>query len=524
MRRTSALLSLAAAALGCGADSALSIRDPNENPPLGPSGPTGNSNVNFGGAQDFGYFRALVEAGVVPRSEDVDAAGFFAEHHTPLPEPSCGQRVCLQAMVGSMGNLITGAECTLLQLGLNSPVVVDPEQRPPLSLAVVIDVSGSMNQDGKIAFVRSGLARLIPELKDGDRIALITYDSRARVIFPMANVEGNREVLLALVAGLLADGPTNLWGGLDLGYQEIEASFDPARQNRVILLSDGEPTAGEVNTARILELSAAYNTDGIGLTTIGLGADFNLALMRGLAEQGDGNFYFLESGAAVEEVFTEEVAYFTVPLAFELELTVDAGADFRFVSAFGASTFQADEQGGTLKMPSVFLAGRKAHDDVTPDGGRRGGGSALLLELASSGGSTQTPGYSEVAILHLSYQDGLTRALHQEVLTVSFPFETWALDEGGFFDNDLVTKSFVMLNVLIGLQTACDEFHQGDRDRAVITLRRLAAAVEDYNLEVGDVDIRYDLELIRALDAVMIEQGATDPENPPIPANPWPRD
>ena len=347
MRRTTALLFLVGTGLGCGADSALSIRDPNQNPPPGPSGPTGNSNVNFGGAQDFGYFRAVVEAGAVPQADDVDAAGFFAEHHSPLPEPSCGQRVCLQAMVGSMGNLITGAECTLLQLGLNSPVVVDPEQRPPLTLAVVIDISGSMNQDGKIAFVRSGLARLIPELKDGDQVALITYDSKARVIFPMASVEGNREELLSLVRGLTADGPTNLWGGLDLGYQEIEAAFDPARQNRVILLSDGEPTAGEVNTQRILELSAAYNTDGIGLTTIGLGADFNVALMRGLAEQGDGNFYFLENGAAVEEVFTEEVAYFTVPLAFELELTVYAGADFRFVSAFGASTVQADEHRGT---------------------------------------------------------------------------------------------------------------------------------------------------------------------------------
>ncbi|MDD9935192.1 MAG: hypothetical protein OXT09_16390, partial [Myxococcales bacterium] len=53
--------------------------------------PDANTNVALGGGADFGFFRNLLEQGIVPSTEDFDAAGFFAEHHTALPEPDCGE-------------------------------------------------------------------------------------------------------------------------------------------------------------------------------------------------------------------------------------------------------------------------------------------------------------------------------------------------------------------------------------------------------------------------------------------------
>jgi hypothetical protein len=127
-------------------------------PSTGAAGSSGgNTNVSLGGAQDFGFYRSQLAAGIIPALGDYDAAGFFAEHHTALPEPDCGERVCLQAMLGVLGNLMNGQNCTMLQLGLNSPIAADASERPPLNLAVVVDVSGSMNTDGKIDFVRAGL-------------------------------------------------------------------------------------------------------------------------------------------------------------------------------------------------------------------------------------------------------------------------------------------------------------------------------------------------------------------------------
>jgi Ca-activated chloride channel homolog len=393
----------------------------------------GNTNVSLSGSQDFGYFRRLLDAGQVPRPGDFDASGFFAEHHSALPPPTCGERICLQTLLAAMTSLSTDARCTMLQLGLNSPIEANPGNRPPLNLSVVVDVSGSMAAAGKIDFVRQGLGLLIDGLRDGDNLAIITYSTDVAVPFPMADITLNRVQARAVASGLVANGSTNLHGGLQRGYAEAASHYDSGRQNRVIMLSDGQPTAGITDSASILAMSRAHNSDGIGLTTIGLGTDFNAALMRDLALQADGNFYFLEDSAAVGEVFTEELSYFTVPVAFDLRLRLTAGAPYLFGRAYGSPFWANTLAGGELVIPSVFLAHRVSADDQTPDGGRRGGGSALLVELEpraltddGSGATTAQVGRAE-----LSFREpGSDRTVTQAV-TIDYPFAPWVMPESG---------------------------------------------------------------------------------------------
>lgn len=489
----------------------------------------GNTNVNLGGAQDIGYFRRLLADGIVPQSDDIDAAGFFAEHHTPLPAPDCGEQVCLQAMLGVMANLINGNNCTLLQLGLNSPLVADPRNRPPLSLTVVVDVSGSMSDDGKLEFVRDGLGQMVNELNDDDRIALVKYSSDATVVQPMIDIRGNRNTLHGLVDRLVPEGATNIHGGLDLGYREAFRNYDSGRQNRLILLSDGVATAGITDDAAILDLSRRYNREGVGLTTVGLGTDFNLALMRGLAEQGDGNFYFVEHAAAVEEVFTEELSYFTVPVAFDVELRMAPGSDYRVVRAYGSRLWEeTPDGGGAVVVPSVFLAHRVSHGDVGEGGTRRGGGSALLVELMPEPSPQREPGEARVAVVDLRFREPGTDTIVDQQVRVTYPDEPDVLRLQGFFDNTIVEKSFVMLNIYVGITVALDRFHfERDREGAVGMLRALIAAVADYedsaNSGDGDVDMQLDIDLLEGLVEVMIANGATDPDLPPE-EDPWPAD
>lgn len=493
------------------------------------SPPQGNTNVALGGSQDFGYARALLDSGQVPTLEDFDAAGFFAEHHTALPEPLCGERICLQPMLAVMGNLMNGNNCTMLQLGLNSPIVADPENRPPLNLTVVVDVSGSMATENKIEFVRDGLELLIDGMRDGDKFGLVTYSDAAEVRFAMDAVELNRAAVRTQVEQLVADGATNLYDGLELGYQEAQNNYEVARQNRVIVLSDGEPTSGITDSASILEMSKAYNSDGIGLTSIGLGTSFNAALMRDLSLQADGNFYFLEDSGAVSEVFTEELSYFTVPVALNLELTLTAGDAYDFGAAHGTPFWKDTDEGGSLNVPSVFLAHRESADDITDDGGRRGGGSALLIELMPKAVDDDGSGVSqaEVATIDIAFDDPILGERVTDRVVVDYPHAPWELVPAGYFRSDdiaVVQKSFVMLNLYVGIEEACRSFHEfGDTTENVSILRRLVAAVQDYNEEVEDADIEYDLELVEQLIDVIEQHG--EPVAPPeIPQDPWPAD
>lgn len=523
--------------LGCGADFGSSVGSaeavagaraqaaPRDPAAVAATPPMGNTNIGLGGSQDFGFYRQQVEAGEIPTVESLDAAGFFAEHHSELPEPSCGERICVQPMVAVMGNLLDGNNCTMLHLGLNSPMVADPKQRPPLSLAVVIDVSGSMNGE-KIDFVKQGLEVLIDGMRDEDEVAFVSYSDAAQVVAPLDPVESRRVELRNLVRGLNASGGTNLADGLEAGYRELLSHYDSSRQQRVILLSDGQPTVGVTQPDLIIEASRGYNSDGIGLTTVGLGSDFNVELMRDLALQADGNFYFLENTAAVNEVFEEELSFFTVPVAFDLELAVTAGDDYSFGRALGTPFWQDTSRGGKLSVPSVFLAHREADDDVTEEGGRRGGGSALLLELMPTS-SEDGDGETTIAALDFTFREPGTDTIVEEHIDVTYPFAPASLQRKGYFEADdvaTVQKSFVMLNIYVGMERVSTDFHAGRAsEETTLMLDGLIAAVQDYNDEIGDMDIAMDLQLLLQLRANLTAHGIGAFEPEPV-ADAWPAD
>jgi Ca-activated chloride channel family protein len=492
--------------------------------------PTGNTNVSLGGAQDFGYYRRLLTAGRIPETKDFDAAGFFAEHHTKLPPPMCGRRVCLQSMMAVMSNLANGSSCTMLQLGLNSNLVADPNNRPPLNLAITVDVSGSMNTGGKIDFIRNGLEQLVDGMRDVDKLALITYSDSARLVYPMAEVGLRRAELRTMIRALTANGGTALHDGLKLAFEESLKARDGARQNRVLLLSDGQPTVGITATDAIMAMSKGYNSEGVGLTTIGVGTDFNPVLMRGLSQQADGNFYFLENAAAVNEVFGDELSYFTVPVVYDLKLELTAGAHYNFGRAYGSSFWKDNALlGGRIEVPSVFLAHRKSHADQTPQGGRRGGGSALLVELMPKRSMDDGSGLemADVATVNVSFRDPTTNQTVTDQVVVNYPHAPWTTPERGFFqssDVPIVQKSFVMMNIYTAIEDASRNFHIGDRRVILANLKRLREAVVDYNEEIADQDIVADIALLDELMRVLRANGVTDPAEIPPRPNPWPAD
>ncbi|MEO1170671.1 MAG: VWA domain-containing protein [Myxococcota bacterium] len=522
-----------AASLGCAVaseDSAPSVGESGFAPGPGfdnGSGAGQGTNVGFGGAQDFGFFRSQVESGAVPRAEDMDAAGFFAEHYGELPGADCGERVCLQAMLGVMNNLVDGNNCTLLQIGLNSPLVVDPESRSGLDLAVVVDVSGSMASEGKLRSVQDGLRLMVNEMRDTDRIAIVTYNGNASTVFALDAMVGNRNRLLSLVDDLRADGATNIFDGLRRGYQELRQDFDTEREARVLLLSDGEATAGETGTAEILAMSAAENREGIGLTTIGVGTSFNIDLMRDLALQSDGNFYFVEDASAVDEVFTEELAYFTVPVARSVEIDVEVGALYDFGRALGSPLWEDRTDGGQLTLPSVFLAHRESADDVTDGGDRRGGGSRLLIEVMPNGNADGDEASAQVARVTMSYTDPVSGERSVQERSVVFPSSPLDTPTRGLFETPMVEKSFVVLNLYVGLVDAVAAFHSGAPEEALDVLVGLVAAARDYedsaNEGEGDRDIRADVALMETLIG-NIENLSAASAPADVPEDPWPAD
>ncbi len=487
----------------------------------------GSTGVTQAGAQDFGLFRQIIDDGKIPAPGTLDDLGFFAEHKLDYPTATCGADLCMHGLLGLMGNMITGSDCALVQIGLNSPVDVDKLERPPLHLVLAIDVSGSMQGDS-ITFVREGLVRMLDHLGVEDRLTLVSYDTNTKLVFEHLGLD-DKATMESAFQNLAAGGATNLYGGLFEAYQLAEAHANSAHDDRVILLSDGKATSGLQDPAKMRSLAIAYAKQGIGLTTIGVGKDFDVEVMRQLAEVGAGNFYFLEKPAAVKEVFTEEVKTAFYPLAVDVQIDVATGEGYYLGGAYGTHGFTPTSDGGRIEIPTLFLA--KRTDSSAPiDEGRRGGGGAILVELVPMAGLTGDSKLLHVGTVDITWTDPKTGDTHFQSAKLDSPSLPGQVADGGWFSNKTAEKAFVMLNLYTGFRMAVGLYGDGDPGAAqsvLIALRpEVQAWLDDHEKTdgVADPDIADDLTYVDKLLKLLKDQPTSVQTPISQPPNPWPFD
>ena len=472
------------------------------------SSSTGGGNVGFGGAQDFGQFRDILDQGLIPAASTLDANGFFAEHYTELPPADCGQAICVHGMVSVNPAWSDDAGTTILRVALSTTVKPEDLVAQPRDIVVVVDTSGSMLNDDRMEYVKDGLDLLIEELGEEDRLGIVTYSDQGLVRAELGAF--SKLELHDVVTSLYAAGGTNIYGGLELGMQMAAATLATERQSRVILLSDGNITAGP-GAIEVTAMSETYVADGIGLTTVGVGNNFNLDLMQGLAETGAGNFYYLEDPEAVAEVFTEELAYFSQPIAVGLEVGVRTPDSHRIGEVIGTRLWEAGEadsaHSGSLKVPALFLSSRV--ETEPSENGRRGGGSSIYIALDRAEGVAVG---DSLATVTASFRlPGSAEVITQEIEVVNAVGDE--LPEEGYVSHLEMRKAYAVYNIFMGLRQACQEaeFATGD---SLATIRSLIAAATEWNTRVPDADISDDMALLAQFEANLQANGYGGEEYP----------
>jgi Ca-activated chloride channel homolog len=487
-----------------------------------PQGPGGSVGVSQGGAQDFGLFRQILENGEIPAPSTLDDVGFFAEHKLDYPSATCGEDLCMHGLLGIMGNMITGAGCTLIQIGMNSPIDLSTLARPPLHLVLAVDTSGSMQGD-PITYVKAGLVEMLGALQEGDRISLVRYSDRAEVVLEAADAS-DTAALEQAIASLAAVGSTNLYDGLFTAFALADRHFDPAVQNRVLFLSDGVATAGLTARDRLVSLAEGYAEKGIGLTSIGVGTEFDVEAMRSISQVGAGNFYFLEDPKAVKEVFTEEVKTFLVPLALDVDLDVEVGGGYVVRGAYGTRGWETGDGGGAVHIPSLFLAGRTSSEEPV-GGGRRGGGGAIVVELVPKADLSGVADPYAVGRLDLTWRHPLTGEARSQTVEIAAPSTPDAPPGEGYFTGETVEKGFVMLNLFAGFRLAAELAEDADPHTARRTLEALRPNVASWLEANADPDIEDDLRYVDLFLQNLAQVAASSqPRTAPEPVNPWPAD
>jgi Ca-activated chloride channel homolog len=206
------------------------------------------------------------------------------------------------------------------------------EIRRPIHLALVIDTSGSMEGEA-IVNARAAAIEAVQALADGDRISVIAFHSKTDVVAPPTKIDaGSRLVLRKKLEALEAKGTTDLAGGLRAALEQIALQQVPDEVRRVVLLSDGLPN----DPSQILPIADSL-AQLAPITALGLGLEFDEALLASIAQRTGGKFHFVEDSKLVASVFKDEVLRLDRTIAKNAILELTPGPGVTIAGVIGRS-------------------------------------------------------------------------------------------------------------------------------------------------------------------------------------------
>ena len=113
--------------------------------------------------------------------------------------------------------------------------------------------------------------------------------------------------------------------GLDLACEMAWKSFEPGAENRVIVLSDGDANVGQTGWLNMLSQIQSYADRGVTMSTMGFGmGNYKDTRMEQLANNGDGNNFYIDSKAQAHRVFVEDFNPTMLSIARDVKIQVDS--------------------------------------------------------------------------------------------------------------------------------------------------------------------------------------------------------
>lgn len=234
---------------------------------------------------------------------------------------------------------------------------VDPETRRAWHLVYCVDVSGSMAGD-KIVFTRDAIARSLAHLRPGDRVSIVTFSNEAETRVDFAQWPQDEASIRSAIGRLEPTGGTNMIAGLDSAYALAGRHLAEGVLSRVLLFGDGQANVGDTDVQRFAALTRNGNGEGVYLSSVGVGTDFDWNRMDQLADSGKGASIFLPDAREVTRMFDRDF-YKLVEVsadAVELELVLSEGFELLDFSGEETSTDP------NARVPSTILS---SGDDLT---------------------------------------------------------------------------------------------------------------------------------------------------------------
>jgi len=413
--------------------------------------PTVPVGVTTGGTEDNAFARQLIESGEVPDPAAITVEGFLSEHSIDLAPPAEPSALYARTAAAWNADFDELTPLVTIQVGFGTNIDLASFHRDPINLCLVIDRSGSMDEDfdlrsrsTKLDAVRIAIDRLLASLTADDRVSVVTFAEQPTTL--LEPVPGNDIISVkSSLEGLIAAGAADLAAGMVRGYQVVQGASDPARSDRIMVFTDAQVTSGISQSEDFLAVMRAYVDDGIGATLVGVGVDFGQQLATDIFQVRGGNFVYLNDYDRIRQVFDEEFDFLVSPIAEDIRLAAEIPFSLDVTDAFGLPNVDTSTHTLELVIPTLFYSTRQ-------------GGSAILIRLRP-GSLVDFSQAIEAAVITLEFDaDGATT---RRTFRVTLPAGLDPAAVEPYFQNSGTQRAVLLLNTALVLQNAAKDAYSG---------------------------------------------------------------
>jgi len=285
--------------------------------------------------------------------------------------------------------------------------IIEMGKAPRSNLVFLLDVSGSMGSPDKLGLLKKGLALLIDQLREEDRIAIVVYAGAARVVLKSTSGDQKDEIKRVLNR-LSAGGSTAGGAGIQLAYKIAEKNFIKGGNNRILLATDGDFNLGTSSQEALVKLIEEKREGGVFLSVLGFGnGNLQDYKMEQIADKGNGNYSYIDNILEAKKVLISEMGGTLFTIAKDVKVQAE----------FNPAKVKAYRLIGYVNRA---LAAEDFNDDKK-DAGELGAGHAVtvLYEIVPMGSEEKIKDIDK-----LKYQkEKAIDSLSDELLTVKFRYK-----------------------------------------------------------------------------------------------------
>lgn len=266
----------------------------------------------------YANMRRYLYLGQTPPKASVRIEEYINYFTFDCQEPTSGENVSLESEISTCP---WNAKNYLLRLGIKG-LTIPANDLPNSNYVFLIDVSGSMNSPDKLGILKIGFKTLTDNLRDQDRISIVTYAGDAGILLESA-YGSEKDKIKSAIDKLGAGGSTAGAAGITTAYEIAQKNFIVNGNNRVILGTDGDFNVGPSTTDELVKLIEEKRQTGIYLTVLGVGeGNLNDHMMEQIANKGNGNYEYIDNAKQIQKVFTYELTkFYTIAKDSKIQLT-----------------------------------------------------------------------------------------------------------------------------------------------------------------------------------------------------------